>query len=222
VKKIFAVLLAVPMSLALTEANAALVTITATGTVVSGTDTTGVFGSIGADLANDVFSMTFHFDTDVGVIINSSTRLDLGGGSHTNTVSPSLGASFQIGSQSVSFAGNYASALDIAPSGSDSQYFLAYVEDGPSKEMLLLTHSLVSDTGLPASLTPFSVDVDPYISSVKLDDWLAYLDVDHISLSVDSAPTVTPLPATLPFLATGLGALGLFGWRKKRSSNVAA
>jgi hypothetical protein len=26
----------------------------------------------------------------------------------------------------------------------------------------------------------------------------------------------TPLPATLPLFATGLGALGLFGWRRKR------
>jgi len=26
----------------------------------------------------------------------------------------------------------------------------------------------------------------------------------------------TPLPATLPLFATGLGALGLLGWRRKR------
>ena len=29
-------------------------------------------------------------------------------------------------------------------------------------------------------------------------------------------PTVTPLPAALPLFATGLGALGLLGWRRKR------
>jgi len=27
---------------------------------------------------------------------------------------------------------------------------------------------------------------------------------------------VTPLPAALPLFATGLGAMGLFGWRRKR------
>jgi hypothetical protein len=34
----------------------------------------------------------------------------------------------------------------------------------------------------------------------------------------------TPLPAALPFFASGLGALGLFGWRRKqsRSSGLAA
>lgn len=31
----------------------------------------------------------------------------------------------------------------------------------------------------------------------------------------------TPLPAALPLFATGLGALGLFGWRKKRKSATA-
>jgi hypothetical protein len=32
----------------------------------------------------------------------------------------------------------------------------------------------------------------------------------------------TPLPATLPLFAGGLGAMGLFGWRKKRKSVAAA
>jgi len=30
----------------------------------------------------------------------------------------------------------------------------------------------------------------------------------------------TPLPATLPLFATGLGALGLLGWRRKRMARV--
>ena len=36
--------------------------------------------------------------------------------------------------------------------------------------------------------------------------------------------SVTPLPAALPLFATGLGAIGLFGWRRKRkaSASVAA
>jgi hypothetical protein len=32
----------------------------------------------------------------------------------------------------------------------------------------------------------------------------------------------TPLPAALPLFATGLGALGVFGWRRKRKKAVAA
>jgi len=36
-----------------------------------------------------------------------------------------------------------------------------------------------------------------------------------------SAVCTTPIPATFPLLATGLGALGLFGWRKKRKTAAA-
>jgi hypothetical protein len=35
-------------------------------------------------------------------------------------------------------------------------------------------------------------------------------------------PAPTPLPAALPLFATGLGALGLFGWRRKRKTQALA
>ena len=38
--------------------------------------------------------------------------------------------------------------------------------------------------------------------------------VDNVSLSIGAE--VVPLPAALPLFATGLGALGLLGWRRKR------
>jgi hypothetical protein len=42
------------------------------------------------------------------------------------------------------------------------------------------------------------------------------------STSVDLSGTASPipLPAALPLFATGLGALGLLGWRKKRKSRA--
>ena len=39
-----------------------------------------------------------------------------------------------------------------------------------------------------------------------------------ISITVNQ----TPLPAALPLFATGLGALGLLGWRRKRKAQAAA
>ncbi len=34
--------------------------------------------------------------------------------------------------------------------------------------------------------------------------------------------SVTPLPAALPLFATGLGALGLLGWRRKKKASAIA
>ena len=44
---------------------------------------------------------------------------------------------------------------------------------------------------------------------------------DNISTALLPVST-TPLPATLPLFASGLGALGLFGWRRKRKARLAA
>ena len=37
-----------------------------------------------------------------------------------------------------------------------------------------------------------------------------------------AVPTITPLPAALPLFATGLGGLGLLGWRWKRKARAGA
>jgi hypothetical protein len=47
----------------------------------------------------------------------------------------------------------------------------------------------------------------------------------HIQLWAQATivdPTATPLPAALPLFATGLGGLGLLGWRRKRKNAAAA
>ena len=46
---------------------------------------------------------------------------------------------------------------------------------------------------------------------------------DQLILDVTTAgtPAPTPLPATLPLFATGLGAMGLLGWRRKRKNAAA-
>jgi hypothetical protein len=40
-------------------------------------------------------------------------------------------------------------------------------------------------------------------------------------LTIDTAST-TPLPAALPMFASGLGALGFLGWRRKRKAAALA
>ena len=44
--------------------------------------------------------------------------------------------------------------------------------------------------------------------------------VDDVSVT-GAAPSAVPLPAALPLFASGLGALGLLGWRRKRKNAAA-
>ena len=46
--------------------------------------------------------------------------------------------------------------------------------------------------------------------------WETFLGLDAAFHADFSEGTATPLPAALPLFATGLGALGLLGWRRKR------
>jgi hypothetical protein len=40
------------------------------------------------------------------------------------------------------------------------------------------------------------------------------------SVSGTISPAATPLPAALPLFATGIGGLGLLGWRRKRKAQA--
>ena len=48
------------------------------------------------------------------------------------------------------------------------------------------------------------------------------LDLGLDNVSVTDAVAATPLPAALPLFATGLGALGVLGWRRKRKKAALA
>ena len=71
---------------------------------------------------------------------------------------------------------------------------------------------------LSSVLGPITVDI---LSSTSLS--LSFTDGASITgpevmLAGEfiTGPIATPLPAALPLFATGLGALGLLGWRRKR------
>lgn len=50
----------------------------------------------------------------------------------------------------------------------------------------------------------------------------SYIATANSGAIFEDTPAPTPLPATLPLLATGLGAMGLLGWRKKRTATADA
>jgi hypothetical protein len=73
----------------------------------------------------------------------------------------------------------------------------------------------------------YEIDIGPNI----IPGFLAFLVADSPTTSAVAvwgdwtstvSDTATPLPAALPLFATGLAALGLLGWRRKRKAQAAA
>ena len=60
------------------------------------------------------------------------------------------------------------------------------------------------------------------VASLVLGSTGVAFELDNVFGVISSQASTTPLPATLPLFATGLGALGLMGWRKKRKAAVLA
>ncbi|HWY88018.1 MAG TPA: hypothetical protein VNX28_14900 [Gemmataceae bacterium] len=61
----------------------------------------------------------------------------------------------------------------------------------------------------------------PYSGGSVQDAPLQY-GPEFATITVSDFSPATPLPAALPLFATGLGALGLLGWRRKRKADIAA
>jgi hypothetical protein len=55
-------------------------------------------------------------------------------------------------------------------------------------------------------------------SGIDFPTTFAFFALTSIGDTTFTAVTATPLPAALPLFATGLGALGLLGWRRKRKN----
>lgn len=53
-------------------------------------------------------------------------------------------------------------------------------------------------------------------------DWGPIFAVDNMSVTSASSPPAVPVPGALPLFATGLGVMGMLGWRRKRTTAVIA
>lgn len=76
---------------------------------------------------------------------------------------------------------------------------------------------------LSTSIGPVTGDLNPTLGSgvfSTADGDLQFTTSD--SLSFTASVNATPLPAALPLFASGLGGLGLLGWRRKRKSAALA
>jgi hypothetical protein len=74
------------------------------------------------------------------------------------------------------------------------------------------TANLLVGAGASASIDPLFT-IDPTFAFAN-DFTLVFSD------GIDNGPTNTPVPAALPLFVTGLGGLGLLGWRRKRKAQA--
>jgi hypothetical protein len=73
----------------------------------------------------------------------------------------------------------------------------------------------ISNPAIPGNITAAYYLFGPDIGSGNFQISEGILGGAYGNLQIETV-AATPLPAALPLFATGLGVIGLFGWRKKR------
>jgi hypothetical protein len=63
---------------------------------------------------------------------------------------------------------------------------------------------------------------DHTLASINSGPWDDFSPVGSFAWKANFASVSTPIPAALPLFATGLGALGLLGWRRKLKARAVA
>ena len=84
----------------------------------------------------------------------------------------------------------------------------------------VMVQILVEANGNALAVGSASASADPFIFIDPTDPNASEYAI-IVSDGVGNALATTPLPATLPLFSTGLGALGLLGWRRKRKASTA-
>ena len=181
------------------NANPYVVTLEQVGPNVVATGS-GAFDLTGLNFIGQGFD-TIGLIPDLGYIYTSGTQLDLlyGGGTLVGPKTFGMGGVVVPNSSGGDTAGvNGLLGIILVP--------VAYVSGNN-----------LSDSATYDSATFASLGVTPgtYV-------WTWGTGVDQsFTLEIGTA-TATPLPAALPLFATGLGALGLLGWRRKRKAQAVA
>ena len=129
----------------------------------------------------------------------------------TTTAGTNYTLTFALGASTAWNIGSLAgSALTASATGSVLLASQLFTAPTPSTDNQWTTETL-SFTADSASTTIEFLGDSANISS-------RYIGLDDVDVEL----ATTPLPAALPLFASGLGALGLFGWRKKRKAAVPA
>jgi hypothetical protein len=230
--KLVSVVAGVAMLGGVSQASAAIMDVTYTGTVGSGIsgsygiDTLGVFGTAGANLTGSSWVATYTFDTSLGDPYSSSNYNYVHGGSNYGAAYPSPVLSSMITINGVGRAvdGSYIGEISGYNSGGFSeQYHIAY--DYSSGHQEYLQNYIYNYIGsLPASITtPFTHTVDAndtefigkyYLANGAASETIyAYIT----TLTVTEHVAAVPEPSTWAMMILGFAGVGFAAYRKKKT-----
>jgi hypothetical protein len=192
------------LALTIGSANAALITDDVTFSV-GGFSTFPVGGTPPEDPVTGAFTITFdptlvYTDATAGITL---TSLNITAGSaisfcYSAAAYSCDGTAFSAGELVVGGIANGTALVSYSPATND--YVLQILDFTSSPVVTEMVYAQVS-----------AGNYDIYTSSPPASE----------SVTV-TAVTATPLPAAFPLFATGVGALGLFGWRRKRKNAALA
>lgn len=215
-------------------ASAVVLNVQYTGSVSSGYDATGIFGTAGtaSSLNGSTWIANFFFDTSVGARYSSSSLDIVYGGSGYPLPTPGSG-SITINGVTKSIAGDYDATMYVDNNGS----FTDVVHDYYVSDGVTLTHYLsLYGTTATYSSSPPSVESLLSLSSADAsfngefhwfekptgnltwDTTNTWANLSPVSVSV----TLVPEPESYAMLLAGLGLLGFMERRRKQKEAAAA
>ncbi len=146
----------------------------------------------------------------------------------TNPQGESFGDPSVVGSFSDTFyvtvSGTGLQILDIAISSGPE------IDVGQGFEIIIPGVQQPENFSIPTGSLDYNVEPGVYaITILGVTEYgypvpgdLTYLSGSYKgTITAGDPPRATPLPAALPLFATGIGAIGLLGWRRKRKSATA-
>jgi len=193
------------------------------GVLADGEDPTGLFGSPGS-LAGETATITFTYDLSQGTLVSSATSSSL------VEPGPSLGRDpadviISVGTGLIGSGDTNGSGTDQATSGATNQSFSLNLPQYNNTNVVVAS---ASDPSIPVSilqgytLTDIPLSVSFFLAQENCGALVSpcynvFGNLTFGDLSVADVPPL-PIPAAFPLFATGLSALGLFGWRRKRKA----
>lgn len=182
-----------------------------------------VSGDIGMDSNGNIVSGTFDGIVNIGTTAGMQAvfhEVDeiLGGGGQGSEVGSQSYCEYRAGSGCYGALDLYRYSAPGVGSFTTDPNASAYLSiDGGQTILANFNQNGIGDYGdfttSPCLIQSWAVCSNP--------DSFVRGSVEDLTLqSIGYDPVATPLPATLLLFATGLGALGLFGWRRKREARV--